>query len=203
MILLLLIFFLIYIDNCSNINSVFKFPDPPEPLPPAPLTYSDGVSVAFVVDAEPPEPLVGGAARVPVLHPEVRCRGNDKKHQGSQAAEGAPSRQSVEHRGEAVGSSVLLSIQQLVGRQKWFKPSLNLIDCYFPVLSATVASPRVTVEKRPNTNHNISPVSFVVSENPQESDLISMLLGDSHAVEPKFWMTMSLPIRHFGAFVRL
>lgn len=83
----------------------------------SPLTDSDGVSVAFVVDAEPPEPLVGGAARVPVLHPEVRCRGNDEKHQGSHAAEGAPSRQSVEHRGEAVGSSDLLSIQQLDGTQ--------------------------------------------------------------------------------------
>lgn len=82
-----------------------------------PLTYSYGVSVAFVVDAEPPEPLVGGAARVPVLHPEVRCRGNDEKHQGSDAAEGAPSCQSVEHRGEAVRSSVLLSIQQLAGTQ--------------------------------------------------------------------------------------
>lgn len=83
----------------------------------SPLTDSDGVSVAFVVDAEPPEPLVGGAARVPVLHPEVRCRGNDEKHQGSHAAEGAPSCQSVEHRGEAVGSSDLLSIQQLNGTQ--------------------------------------------------------------------------------------
>lgn len=84
----------------------------------SPLTYSYGVSVAFVVDAEPPEPLVGGAARVSVLHPEVRCRGNDEKHQGSHATEGAPSRQSVEHRGEAVGRRVLLSIQQLLGTQK-------------------------------------------------------------------------------------
>lgn len=83
----------------------------------SPLTYSYGVSVAFVVDAEPPEPLVGGAARVSVLHPEVRCRGNDEKHQGGHAAEGAPSRQSVEHRGEAVGRCVLLRIQQLVGTQ--------------------------------------------------------------------------------------
>lgn len=74
--------------------------------------------MAFVVDAEPPKPLVGGAARVSILHPEVRCRGNDEKHQGSHAAEGAPSRQSVEHRGEAVGRCVLLSIQQLVGTQK-------------------------------------------------------------------------------------
>lgn len=82
-----------------------------------PLTDSYGVSVALVVDAEPPEPLVGGAARVPVLHPEVCCRGNDEKHQGSHAAEGAPSCQSVEHRGEAVGSSELLSIQQLDGTQ--------------------------------------------------------------------------------------
>lgn len=80
----------------------------------SPLTYSYGVSVAFAVDTEPPEPLVGGAARVSVLHPEVRCRGNDEKHQGSHAAEGAPSCQSVEHRGEAVGR---LSIQQLVGTQ--------------------------------------------------------------------------------------
>lgn len=88
------------------------------------LTYSYGVSVAFVVDAELPEPLVGGAARVSVLHPEVRCRGNDEKHQGSHAAEGAPSRQSVEHRGEAVERSVLLSIQQLVGTQNVIDPSL-------------------------------------------------------------------------------
>lgn len=87
----------------------------------SPLTDSYGVSVAFVVDAEPPEPLVGGAARVPVLHPEVRCRGNDEKHQGSHAAEGAPSCQSVEHRGEAVGSSDLLSIQQLDGTQNGSK----------------------------------------------------------------------------------
>lgn len=77
-----------------------------------------------MVDAELPEPLVGGAARVSVLHPEVRCRGNDEKHQGSHAAEGAPSRQSVEHRGEAVERSVLLSIQQLVGTQNVIDPSL-------------------------------------------------------------------------------
>lgn len=77
--------------------------------PLSPLTDSDGVSVALVVDAEPPEALVGRAARVPVLHPEVRCRGNDEEHQRSHAAEGAPSRQSVEHRGEAVEGGVPLS----------------------------------------------------------------------------------------------
>lgn len=85
------------------------------PFPP--LTHGYGVRVAFVVDAKPPESLVGGAARVSVLHPEVGCRGNDEKHQGRHAAEGAPSCQSVEHGGEAVGRGLLLSIQQLVGTQ--------------------------------------------------------------------------------------
>lgn len=61
------------------------------------LTYSDGVGVALVVDAEPPQALIGRAARVAILHPEVGRRGNDEKHEGGHAAEGASPRQRVEH----------------------------------------------------------------------------------------------------------
>lgn len=61
------------------------------------LTYGDGVGVAFVVDAEPPQALIGRAARVAILHPEVGRCGNDEKHKGSHAAERASPRQRVEH----------------------------------------------------------------------------------------------------------
>lgn len=61
------------------------------------LTYSDGVGVALVVDAEPPQALIGRAARVAILHPEVGRRGNDEKHEGGHAAERASPRQRVEH----------------------------------------------------------------------------------------------------------
>lgn len=67
-----------------------------------------------MVDAEPPKPLIGGAARVSILHPEVCCRRNDEKHEGSHAAERASSRQSVQHLGEAGRSAVVLNIQQLL-----------------------------------------------------------------------------------------
>lgn len=61
------------------------------------LTYSDGVGVALVVDAEPPQALIGRAARVAILHPEVGRRGDDEKHKGGHAAERASARQRVEH----------------------------------------------------------------------------------------------------------
>lgn len=61
------------------------------------LTYGDGVGVALVVDAEPPQALIGRAARVAILHPEVGRRGNDEKHEGGHAAECASPRQRVEH----------------------------------------------------------------------------------------------------------
>lgn len=64
-------------------------------------TDSYGVSVAFVVDAEPPKPLIGGATRVSILHPEVCCRRNNEEHEGSHTAERASSRQSIQHRGAA------------------------------------------------------------------------------------------------------
>lgn len=82
------------------------------------LTYSDGVSVALVVDAEPPKALVGGAARVPILHPEICCCGNDEKHEGGHAAERASSRQRVEHGVEAGGRTVLLNFQQLFREER-------------------------------------------------------------------------------------
>lgn len=66
-----------------------------------------------MVDAEPPEALVGRAPRVSVLHPEVRRRGDDEEHEGSHAAQRATSRQRVQHRGEAGDSAVRLNIQQL------------------------------------------------------------------------------------------
>ena len=66
------------------------------------------MGVAFVIDAESPEPLIGRAARVPVLHPEVGHRGDDEEHQGDHPAERAPSGQRVEHRGEASAGADLL-----------------------------------------------------------------------------------------------
>lgn len=55
------------------------------------LTYSYGMGMAFVVDAEPPKPLIGWATRVSILHPEVRCCRNDEEHKGSQTAQRASS----------------------------------------------------------------------------------------------------------------
>lgn len=112
---------------CRNTHSClffFFFPTirSPDATPEA-LTHSYGVSVAFVVDAEPPKPLIGGAARVSILHPEVCCCRNDEKHEGSHAAERASSRQSVQHPGEAGRSAVVLNIQQLLRgeRTEWRK----------------------------------------------------------------------------------
>lgn len=61
------------------------------------LTYGDGVGVALVVDAEPPQALIGRTARVAILHPEVGRRGHDEKHEGGHAAERASPCQRVEH----------------------------------------------------------------------------------------------------------
>lgn len=86
--------------------------------------------MAFVVDAEPPKPLIGWATRVSILHPEVCCCRNNQKHEGSQTAERAPSCQSIQHRGEAGGSAVLLNIQQLFREERtgWRKEhGLDLI----------------------------------------------------------------------------
>lgn len=71
-----------------------------------------------MVDAEPPEALVGRAARVPILHPEICRCGNDEKHEGGHAAERASSRQRVEHVVEAGGRAVLLNVQQLFREER-------------------------------------------------------------------------------------
>lgn len=55
------------------------------------LTYSYGVGVAFVVNAEPPKTLIGWAPRVSILHPEISCRRNDEEHEGGHAAQRASS----------------------------------------------------------------------------------------------------------------
>lgn len=59
------------------------------------------MSMALVVDAKPPEALIGRVPRVPILHPIVGCRGNDEEHQGGHTAQCAPAGQRVQHQGQA------------------------------------------------------------------------------------------------------
>lgn len=65
------------------------------------LTHSECVSMALVVDAEPPEALVGKVSRVAILHPVISGCGNDEEHEGSDATQRASSCQCVEHGGQA------------------------------------------------------------------------------------------------------
>lgn len=57
--------------------------------------------MALLVDAEPPEALIGKVSRVAILHPEVSGCGNDKEHEGGGATQRASSCQRVKHGGWA------------------------------------------------------------------------------------------------------
>lgn len=49
------------------------------------LTHSERVRMTFVVDAEPPKPLISKVSRVAILHPVISGCGNDEEHEGGSA----------------------------------------------------------------------------------------------------------------------
>lgn len=65
------------------------------------LTHSEHVSMALIVDAEPPEALTGKISRVAILHPVVSGCGDYEEHESSDATQCASSCQRVKHRGWA------------------------------------------------------------------------------------------------------
>lgn len=57
--------------------------------------------MALVVDAEPPEALIGRVSRVAILHPVISGRRNDEEHEGGDATQRASTCQRVQHGGWA------------------------------------------------------------------------------------------------------